>query len=559
MEVIMSFKKLNLLFLMISSFISLSAMAPHPLNVNSNRISSYLDLLPNDVSCELNKFRGFRCQSGCAFWLKKDIEFHKEDDPFIISDCSHIKVGDKHLALQKSKNEIEIWHNESNTCIKYLKIDQLQSFKIDEAGNYLLLNTREGIYLYDIENDKKVIIPAVIEMIEKFCVAPDKSRCAIVHQPFSNKNILYRNQDLLGTLSYFNLKGDENIFNTEEPMIKDENDFNCKLGEFCINKAVTRVAFYNSMKKCIEVINLENGQLLCELPLPDYSDKEIEILNSNLQVLSNNLNNFDFASPSAPLELKSNRKRSACNGILHLSPDGHKLAYIDRTRIIHLWHIKNGDYISSEYPIWHIENDKYPDYHGNILKFTNDGRKLLCSYNKISSRTIQIIDANNLSLIKTIFEESNQVPINLIDIASDDTLCAMKITSTNYHSRLIIYGLNNKTILYSIGLPNDCMADDMRFLANNKKIAITMDSDPRTQVCIYNIANEKVQNYLYNNLSIRAAYLLEEAYKCYKDRLSLDLSGEQKKESFNHLPQRLQETICGTIKIKENLKRLCPE
>ncbi len=161
MEVIMSFKKISLLFLMINGFVSLFAMEPHPLNSNANQATSYLDLLPKELLCELTKFTGFKHQPECAFWLNQDRVIHKnkienaELEDWYIKTRNEIVYGHSSLKILDHKMRLE--DKNGNEIITFAKpnLGRIKSAFVnsDISKTIITLDFSRNAYLWDLHSN----------------------------------------------------------------------------------------------------------------------------------------------------------------------------------------------------------------------------------------------------------------------------------------------------------------------------------------------------------------------------------------------------------------------
>ncbi len=505
----MLFKKLSLLFLMISGFNALSAMEPRPLDLQTNQTTSYLDLLPKELLYELTKFNGFKYTPECAFWLQKDIEFHKEDMPEEVAKGSLIYLGSKYFFKSEYENKNELWDISRKECIRIIPCSNLLvNIWPNSTDTYLLIEEQENdkndiIKLYDIENEQEIILynsaNDILELddeqLEIINFSSDGSKCMIRYSK--------------GTIAIFDLKLGK-LINKFKRTIVDAID--C-----CINEDGTKLA-------------------AC------HNDNEIKV--------------WDVCSGRCQTHTFNEAKL-----IHHLcfSPDGQMLAFLtgDPDDIdlesfdLNMWNL-----ITNDCSIGYIDVNM-----GNDLKFSPDGRKLVVtSGDIILGVEIKIFDVKTLEIIKqeriveVYFAAQNHGPSS--EMANDGTkmliYSAHTVESVPF---LHVHGIENNINKF-LSMPAGTRVLDAKFIKNNTQLLVVHQVAPSSQVnldivCTYNLANQEVQNHLYNNLSIAAAQLLKEAYECHKEGLPLDLSDNQKKEIFNHLPGRLKETIRGTIEIDE--------
>ncbi len=222
---------------------------------------------------------------------------------------------------------------------------------------------------------------------------------------------------------------------------------------------------------------------------------------------------------------------------LCFSPDSSKVAFVvSNDNTIRIWDLVSNTVKSVE------GNDRIDN-----LKFSHDSRTLVGIDHNGHQIKIITFDAKTMTIIAQQTQLSHTDPYqpNLTIASNDARGCAY---ARNY---LYIYGLENAVRSYK---SNPAVSyKQVQFIENNTKllVIVNMQQENEKRAVIYNLANQEVQNYLYKYLSLDAADLLKEADECYINKQVLDLSDNQKKEIFNHLPGRLKETIRGTIEIDE--------
>ncbi len=502
----MSFKKLILSLLAINGF-SLSAMEPNPLHISNAQ--SYLDLLTNDLSCELTKFSCFKRDPVRTFWLAKDRKYHKDDKGFIVPDSYASVIGNNYLALLKktsdSKNKIEIWDIARKEPVRSL--EKIEPLEVLTHNDHFLIHYNNHATVYDIENNQEILLRNNIKELHGFW---SNDRYHVIHVTFDNQEA----DDKKGTIL---------VFDHKVKLLSEFKNIETHAKYSSVNDALTRFATLTEAND-IQIRDLTNGQLIKTIQLP------------------------------------FNRKDMGAG--LCLSSDGNKLACSDKNENqIYLWDMQK----DTPSCIEDCPEDATAD-----LRFSNDDGKLFCcSIHNFKS----VFDCNALKwLMNKLDAKGKNRVFGLPGVLADDTsFYAVKYANNNFLDIFHIIDNYQKKSFCEIPFAYCQRFEKVYFVAHNTKLItqcfvmgtkiVAKRAQPfqETQLTIHNLVDQEIDDHLNNKLSFKAVQLLKEAHECYKEKLVLDLTVDKKGQTFESLPLRLKKTICDTIEVKKNLKRLAQE